>query len=150
MIYRKVYVSRAIPTIGEAEVQSILEVSRKSNQLSGLSGLLMFHEGKFFQVLEGPLKELEECYTRIEADERHHAVRLLVKGTSPDRAFPDWKMGFMDPDQLSTQSQSSVCDLTALADSGFDGRGNNERVHGLIDNFLLGFGIRGNRTHAAE
>lgn len=142
MIYRKVYVSSAAPNVTMTDVQAILTSSRRNNLNSDLSGLLIHHEGSFFQVLEGGHDDLMTCYGRILNDPRHTNIRLLAKGTASHRAFPNWKMGYAEPTELSSASQSTLVEITNLADRATTERGDNDRVHRLIDNFLLKFGIR--------
>ena len=54
-LYRLVYYSanRIGSLTAAAEVDRILEASRRNNQLVGVTGALMFSDGFFGQVLEG-------------------------------------------------------------------------------------------------
>ena len=114
--------------------------------MTGLTGLLVFHRGRFFQVLEGAYDPLIACYDRILADPRHTDIMLLAKGKAPDRAFARWKMGYADPSELSSDCHESLVGLTNLALKGSEEQGRNERVQLLMKNFLTGFGINGLRA----
>lgn len=142
MIYRTVYVSCSEYSVSDAEISEILNISRRNNTRDGLTGLLVYHERRFFQVIEGPLEPLEACYRRIEADKRHFRVRPIARGTSADRAFPSWRMGYSTPDDLTPDRRSSVLELTRLAVQDSVETGNNARVQMLLKNFLLGSGIQ--------
>ena len=96
--HRILYCSRS-RLQGEADetlkaIQSILAVSRVNNGHQGVSGALLFSDGCFAQVLEGPLDAVEAAFERIQCDERHSDVTVLQSGTVVARDFPDWSMGF--------------------------------------------------------
>ena len=55
---RILYVSRSSVGVGEAELNNILEISRKKNKLLQITGILCAGGGHFIQILEGPQDEL--------------------------------------------------------------------------------------------
>ena len=85
MLQRLVYYSRnAIPgTSGELErhIEQILETSRRNNEAVGVTGALMFNNGCFAQILEGPREAVEKTFERIQRDPRHSDVVLLDLST---------------------------------------------------------------------
>ncbi len=87
------YVSNCARNIAADELRAILEISRHNNQASGITGLLLYIDGGFLQVLEGEDRAVQETYARIRADQRHWEARLLLDREGP-RAFGDWSMGF--------------------------------------------------------
>ena len=101
-LHRVLYCSRnLIPGTPEevaADVHSILATSRRNNARDGITGGLLFSEGCFAQVLEGPLDAVESAFERIQCDERHSDVTVLQSGPVATRNFPDWSMGFAGPD----------------------------------------------------
>ena len=100
-VYQIVYSSRneiaGSPEEVQAEVASILAVSRTNNQQQGITGALLFNGVMFAQVLEGPLDSIETTYERIQCDPRHSDVVLLSNAPSERRAFSDWSMAYADP-----------------------------------------------------
>ena len=48
------YVSSATHLMTEDELAAILDVSRERNARDGITGLLLYSDGDFIQVLEGP------------------------------------------------------------------------------------------------
>ncbi|MCF8509094.1 MAG: BLUF domain-containing protein [Hyphomonadaceae bacterium] len=52
----------------------MLAVSRSNNSARGLTGMLLFHDGCFFQVLEGGADTLERTFATISRDTRHSAT----------------------------------------------------------------------------
>ena len=91
------YVSKTEPDIAPGELDDILTASRRNNALMGITGLLLFLEGGFLQILEGEERAVRELYTRVANDPRHRNTHLMLDRETPCRAFPDWSMGFERP-----------------------------------------------------
>jgi Sensors of blue-light using FAD len=91
------YASNTACDIALGDLDDILTASRHNNALMGLTGLLLFIDGGFLQILEGEERPIRELYTRITGDRRHHSPRLMLDREVPTRAFPDWSMGFERP-----------------------------------------------------
>ncbi|MBN2894411.1 MAG: BLUF domain-containing protein [Campylobacterales bacterium] len=89
-----IYVSSATKTMSEAELLGILEVSRIRNQEDGITGMLLYAGGNFFQVLEGEHSAVMATYNRILRDPRHKDCMVLTKNEIAQRSFPEWSMGF--------------------------------------------------------
>lgn len=111
-LHQIAYVSRstALPRDVEGVVQDILATARRKNPAAGLTGALLFSEGHFAQVLEGPLDPLELTFEIIQEDARHDAVRVLFYRSIERRAFSDWSMAFagaVDRSSLSKPLRSS-------------------------------------------
>jgi len=101
-LHRVLYCSRNLipgtPEAVAADIGSILATSRRNNARDGITGGLLFSDGCFAQVLEGPLDAVEGAFERIQCDERHSDVTVLQSGPIPARDFPDWSMAFAGPD----------------------------------------------------
>jgi hypothetical protein len=73
----------------------ILSVSQNKNHKLRISGLLVFGNGKFIQLLEGDKKDvLDLFHSAILRDPRHTDVKVLLEAESPNRCMPTWTMGF--------------------------------------------------------
>ncbi|WP_162303476.1 BLUF domain-containing protein [Hymenobacter sediminis] len=92
-----VYRSRARHPFAEEQLVSLLEQARTHNEYHGLTGLLFYYQGQFIQFLEGCTPEVEPLYARIQQDPRHGQVTTLYQGTSTQRVFTGWSMGFAEP-----------------------------------------------------
>ena len=101
-LYRVLYCSRncltGVPATYPNEIRGILATSRKNNARDGVTGGLLFSEGCFAQVLEGPLKMIEGAFERIQCDGRHRKVTVLQSGSIAARDFPNWSMAYTDAD----------------------------------------------------
>ncbi len=98
MLTRLLYVSRAIDTIDDAFLKSVLERSRSHNLEHGITGVLCIYEGgKFFlQALEGSRSEVNSLYGAIVRDPRHRDITLLDYAEIDERLFGGWRMGSVD------------------------------------------------------
>lgn len=94
VIYKLVYVSTAAYLINEEELLGILKLARQNNKSNNLTGLLLYHDGSFIQLLEGRKQDVETLYNKIALDPRHFGMIRLLEDYSEKRDFPDWSMGF--------------------------------------------------------
>ncbi|MFZ5724358.1 MAG: BLUF domain-containing protein [Pseudomonadota bacterium] len=85
--------SAAVPFSPEA-LDALLARSRANNTRDGITGMLLYRDGDFLQVLEGPADAVRTTYRRISADPRHSRVLLIDESEIEQRAFGDWSMGF--------------------------------------------------------
>lgn len=99
-----IYASVATQNFGSVELSELLQQSRESNKRLGLTGILLFSDNSFFQVLEGEPITVEQLFGKIMADKRHTQVTLIIKEPIPKRSFESWSMGFsnVSQEELST------------------------------------------------
>jgi hypothetical protein len=91
------YISKATDEFNqdvEENIFNILETARKHNGDKGISGLLIYRNGYFLQLLEGNVDSVLQLYGKIATDSRHVQIRTLFKQESSLRLFPNWAMGF--------------------------------------------------------
>lgn len=100
MLFHLGYVSTETRALSSDELLGLLEVARDANEKSDLTGLLLHREHSFFQVLEGEEQVVRDLFARISADDRHQRVELLFEGPIEAREFEDWRMGFVQLDEV--------------------------------------------------
>lgn len=86
--------SSAIRLMTHDNLLDILTVSRRNNTAKQLTGMLLYGEGTFVQVLEGEPEVISQTYNIIEKDPRHRNLIVITSGELEKRNFPDWSMGF--------------------------------------------------------
>ena len=91
-----VYVSSAVTPFTHSELTDLLEKSRVNNAGLDVSGMLLYKDGNFMQVLEGEEGAVRTSYDKIARDPRHRGLLVLLQGMLAERQFPDWSMGFRD------------------------------------------------------
>ncbi|MDP9012436.1 MAG: BLUF domain-containing protein [Pseudomonadota bacterium] len=87
-----IYASAATRHFETAELTALLEAARQHNDGVGLTGMLLYTEGSFFQVPDGDV--VNALYARIELDKRHMQVTKIVAEAILSRSFAHWTMGF--------------------------------------------------------
>ena len=93
LLYNTVYCSRARAGVDAAAVDSIIKSSRRSNPEYGITGLLVFGSGIFFQWLEGPRDNVTSLMEHLKNDPRHENVVMLTESEEVrERLFPNWDM----------------------------------------------------------
>jgi hypothetical protein len=95
-LFRLAYVSTASKLFDSAELRDMLKESNARNKEAGITGMLLYKDGQFMQVLEGALEAVTATFSRISRDPRHHGIMVLLKGAVQERRFPDWSMAFRD------------------------------------------------------
>ena len=94
-----VYASAATVPFSPEDLTELLEKAREKNEAVDVSGVLLFHDGSFLQVLEGPEDAVQEIFERVDQDERHDEVIILRRGPIETRSFGEWTMGFVNVTQ---------------------------------------------------
>lgn len=138
-IHRLVYLSDARAGLKTDDLSMILEKARQNNARLGLTGILLFHDGRFFQVLEGEMATVMTCFNKIMQDERHTAVSILTAGPAEMRAFPGWRMGYANMEELPAQARSAAFSIYDLIPPNSEERGDDEAVHGQVRDFLASY-----------
>ena len=98
-LYRLVYYSRNAMFAYESDLNGaiarLLEVSRRNNAAVDVGGALLFNDGWFAQVLEGPREAVETVFERIQRDDRHCEVTLIAFDPCDRRRFGEWSMAYV-------------------------------------------------------
>ena len=95
-LFRMVYVSTASKLFDSAELREMLKEANERNKETGITGMLLYKDGQFMQVLEGEAEAVTATFSRINRDPRHHGIMVLVRGSVQERRFPTWSMAFRD------------------------------------------------------
>jgi hypothetical protein len=118
MLQRLIYMSAATDLFTPPDLEDILARSRRNNAAVGLTGLLIFHDGNFLQVLEGEPDRVRACYQRITGDRRHSGCLALPATERADRQFGAWDMAYLPFAELAPACRNSFIDLKHLRRSG--------------------------------
>ena len=107
-----IYMSAATKDFNEDDLLGLLKECRERNKKLDITGMLLFKDGAFLQVLEGSEKDVDEIYNSILNDDRNAGNYKIEKTTINDRNFPDWSMGF---ENLSNRYLSQLEGFTAIS-----------------------------------
>jgi len=96
MMISLTYVSFATQPFSARELLDLLTVARENNSKLAVTGLLLYRDRSFMQVLEGRSPTVHMLFRRIARDPRHNEVKSILQESIQERVFPDWSMGFQD------------------------------------------------------
>ena len=102
-LYRLIYSSQTSTELSPEDLKDISVVSKKNNQIDGITGILCYSNLMFLQILEGEHQQVSKTYHRIVGDKRHHTPILIKCVPIKNRLFEIWSM--------------QTINLTELADS---------------------------------
>ena len=74
----------------------MLQKSTHRNTKAGITGLLLYKEGSFMQVLEGEEKPVKALFSKISHDPRHRNIITLIQERIEKREFAEAAMAFRD------------------------------------------------------
>lgn len=112
-----IYTSREAQFFSDEEIEQLLLGARSHNQESDITGVLLYFDLVFFQVLEGPKDALEKLFARIVEDPRHKDVTLQVNEPISARLFPNWSMAYRKLDGQLVRSGDSIADTLGFAEN---------------------------------
>jgi hypothetical protein len=110
-IFFHIYSSSAVKTFTVDELVALLGKSQANNIKIGLTGLLVHKDGQFMQLLEGSEVAVRATLKKIEVDTRHTSITTLLEGTTDDRQFSEWSMGFRDLNSPEVRSLSGFSEF---------------------------------------
>ncbi|MEY4685754.1 MAG: hypothetical protein RLZ25_2213 [Pseudomonadota bacterium] len=93
-LFQIIYESKATRSFSEAEVEALLAASRTSNSRKGITGILLYRNGTFTQVLEGEESAIRALLEKIQRDPRHQNLSVRLEQTIVSRSFPNWSMAY--------------------------------------------------------
>jgi hypothetical protein len=100
-LYTFVYCSRAAEGVEDAEVGRIVEAAQRRNLAKGITGVLVFGNGVFFQLIEGPAAQIRKLIATLHCDPRHYdVVTLEWSEERRERLYPNWEMERVEADDI--------------------------------------------------
>ncbi|MBD1394436.1 BLUF domain-containing protein [Mucilaginibacter glaciei] len=89
-----VYLSTAVELMTDQPLTDLLTVACKNNAFRNVSGILLYSEGTFLQVLEGAEDDVDKIFNIIAKDPRHKNLVTLADEPINQREFANWSSGF--------------------------------------------------------
>ena len=88
------YISSATEPMATADLLRLLRGCREHNAAHGVTGMLLYGNATFLQVLEGEELLVDALLEQIRRDPRHTDLQVLHRKTIQRRDYADWSMGF--------------------------------------------------------
>lgn len=138
MLSQLVYVSNRKPVCTQEEIDKILASCKKNNPGLDITGVLLYSDTKFIQLVEGESKVIMNLYDKIKKDPRHSNPMMISYGPIKEKTFPAWHMGTKN---FSNNQMDFKTDITTEEKSIFNAilsgkEENGERVLNLLKKFF--------------
>ncbi|MDH5473800.1 MAG: BLUF domain-containing protein [Gammaproteobacteria bacterium] len=104
-LHELIYLSSATREMSTKDLSALLDQSQEKNARLNITGLLIYHQREFMQLLEGDKSEIFSLYETICKDNRNKQNILLWDSPVEQRSFADWSMAFLTPDNLPLQGK---------------------------------------------
>lgn len=92
-VFGFMYQCQEADPLTDEQISVILDVSRRNNAQLGITGMLLYRNGRFLQVLEGQRENVLALIQTIRRDPRQKAFTVLYESEWP-RLFAQWHMDF--------------------------------------------------------
>ena len=136
-LHEIIYVSLATHEMKQAELLALLDQARVHNEAHGITGLLIYRDREFMQLIEGEHAAVMALFARIEQDGRHRNVERIWDGPISARSCDDWAMGYAEP---TDQTWHALPDGRQVPDEGLFAAGRSSAGKRLLlrlrDDFL--------------
>jgi hypothetical protein len=99
-VFYLIYVSHAADGLKSSDLHDILKKAHEVNANLGITGLLLYKNKRFMQLIEGQEDTVRGLYQKILQDPRHRDLIVLQEDTEPERQFPGWSMAFRNLNAL--------------------------------------------------
>jgi len=108
------YCSLATHPMSEQEINELVQRSSERNATEGITGMLMYSDGVFVQLLEGPKDALSRVWNRVLHDGRHFGVvKLMHRSEVEMRCCGNWTMRYTDQETLRAIVHEARTELAA-------------------------------------
>ena len=121
-VFQLIYRSQAAVPFSEESLLTLLEKCREVNSRQQITGILLYGNGYFLQLLEGNMDVVCDLYyNHIANDPRHKNLTLLYQMPVKARLYPERSMAFraLNPEK-NAQIMGFTPTLQDAQDSGRD------------------------------
>ena len=132
-LHSLMYSSLADPALTVTDINQMVESARRHNEQQQITGLLLFHEGSFLQVIEGDRKEISNLFEKkLLRDSRHSAVSLFHDCALVERQFRYWHLAFSDLSKQSSHLSLPYREFLSAKQGLYELTSNTPRVLELV------------------
>jgi hypothetical protein len=138
MLSQLVYVSNRKANCSQEEIEKILESCKKNNPPLNITGVLLYSDIKFIQLVEGESKVIMALYDKIKLDVRHTTPMMISYSPIKEKSFPSWHMGTKEisSSQVDFKTDINTDDKTIFNNILNGKEENGQRVLNLLKKFF--------------
>lgn len=135
MLITLVYGSNTADPMSRDELFAMLEQSREYNKANGITGMLLYKDCRFLQVMEGEKDAIEQLFDKIKQDKRHSSIITYLKNEIDEREFGEWQMGFFNLDLEQNQNMEGFTNFLDRSNQMERYTGDSSEAYMLLKNF---------------
>ncbi len=94
MIKTVCYLSDSVEHNTMDELKILYEKAKENNRVNNITGVLIYKDRNFLQVLEGEEHPVDQTFKRIKKDKRHKNIFEIINSEIEERIFEDYNFGF--------------------------------------------------------
>jgi len=130
-----IYGSTAVRAWDNQQLLDLLAVSRRNNQQRAITGMLVYHDCSFLQILEGNHNDVMTVFDQIRQDARHRFIKVFRQGRIVERDFSEWMMGFANLHTFTPSNVAGYSDILKQPLATFFERGNASYAYSFLKAF---------------
>ncbi len=116
-MFQLLYISNATQPLNDTDLVALLKQARKKNAGLNVTGMLLYKDAKFMQILEGDETAVRKLFAEISDDPRHQNITVIFQKRCPTAVFTDWSMGFIN---LDDEWAKSIPGYTSFLETPLD------------------------------
>jgi len=131
------YLSQASAPMSAEQLLALLMQCRTNNGARDVTGMLLYGNGTFLQVLEGDDEVVDRLVDTIAADPRHTGMRRIARREIDRRQYVDWSMGF---ERITSDGLRQIEGLRDFGQDDFNTEflaGHHDIVESLMDQYRI-------------
>ncbi|MFL1013035.1 BLUF domain-containing protein [Flavisericum labens] len=94
MIKTICYISDSIKHESIDKLKSLYQKASVNNKKQNITGVLIYKNSNFLQVLEGEASSVDQTFNKIQEDKRHRNIFKVISTQIEQRIFEDYNFGF--------------------------------------------------------
>ena len=138
MLLQLVYVSNRKSNCPQEEIDKILNSCEENNPRLNVTGVLLYTDQKFIQLVEGDARVITDLYDKIKDDSRHSNTMMISLGPIKEKSIPCWNMASRSISGSRFDYISTITDTDKIVfDKILNGESENgERVLDILKKFF--------------
>jgi hypothetical protein len=125
-------VSNKTEAVDQNGIQDIFATTQRNNHIRNITGILLFLENSFLQVLEGERNEVASLFTKIQNDNRHENIFVVIDKSIEKCTFKNYKSGFS-----FVKDAEDLNNLKNYLNTSSDSIKETENILNILQPFLL-------------
>ncbi|MAP54724.1 BLUF domain-containing protein [Altibacter sp.] len=126
------YLSNKVPHLDLKDIEELFETTQRKNHSLNITGILLYLDGNFLQVLEGKKEVIGPLFDLIKEDSRHASIFVILDKSIEERTFSDYKSGFS-----VVKNKSDLNNLKDYLNATVEIKTLSKSMLGILEPFLL-------------